>query len=111
MTGPGLELFDHIAECLSNFVHDRDLQNDILPLGFTFSFPLEQQVIILRAGLKYHEIFFDYLLPLYPKKVKKKLDMLKFRIFFAIYLHYDGFDFHLHAFQYAMLICYFFKEN
>jgi hypothetical protein len=57
MTGPGLELFDHIAECLSNFVHDRDLQNDILPLGFTFSFPLEQQVIILRAGLKYHDFF------------------------------------------------------
>merc|ERR1719312_1155479 len=43
MTGPGVDLFDHIAECLSNFVHDRQLESEVLPLGFTFSFPLEQQ--------------------------------------------------------------------
>jgi len=43
MTGPGIQLFDHIAECLSNFVHDRELEGHILPLGFTFSFPLEQK--------------------------------------------------------------------
>jgi len=42
MTGPGKQLFDHIAECLAAFVHDRELQDEVLPLGFTFSFPCEQ---------------------------------------------------------------------
>ena len=59
MTGPGLELFDHIAECLSNFVHDRNLQEEILPLGFTFSFPLEQQVhyqLLLQVKLVYTSV-------------------------------------------------------
>ena len=42
MTGPGKQLFDHIAECLASFVHDRELQDEVLPLGFTFSFPCEQ---------------------------------------------------------------------
>ena len=31
------------SRCLSNFVHDRQLESEVLPLGFTFSFPLEQQ--------------------------------------------------------------------
>jgi len=43
MTGPGTELFDHIAQCLANFVSDRNIQQEILPLGFTFSFPLAQE--------------------------------------------------------------------
>jgi len=43
MIGPGNELFDHIANCLANFVVDRHIQHETLPLGFTFSFPLEQQ--------------------------------------------------------------------
>merc|ERR1712088_1126564 len=33
MTGPGMQLFDHIAECLSNFVHDREIEDEVLPLG------------------------------------------------------------------------------
>merc|ERR1712029_1012561 len=43
MIGPGDGLFDHIAECLANFVHDRKIQDEVLPLGFTFSFPLLQE--------------------------------------------------------------------
>jgi len=43
MIGPGDGLFDHIAECLANFVHDRKIQDEVLPLGFTFSFPLRQE--------------------------------------------------------------------
>ena len=42
-TGTGQALFDHIASCLSDFVHDRKIENEILPLGFTFSFPCQQQ--------------------------------------------------------------------
>ena len=42
IAGSGIQLFDHIAECLAAFVHDRDLQDEVLPLGFTFSFPCSQ---------------------------------------------------------------------
>jgi hexokinase len=43
MLGTGKQLFDHIAQCLALFVKDLKLEKEILPLGFTFSFPLTQQ--------------------------------------------------------------------
>lgn len=43
MLGTGTQLFDHIAQCLALFVKDLNLQDEILPLGFTFSFPLKQE--------------------------------------------------------------------
>ncbi|XP_023313528.1 hexokinase type 2 isoform X4 [Trichogramma pretiosum] len=43
MLGTGRQLFDHIAQCLALFVKDLKLENQCLPLGFTFSFPLTQQ--------------------------------------------------------------------
>ncbi|XP_020289809.1 hexokinase type 2 isoform X5 [Pseudomyrmex gracilis] len=43
MLGTGTQLFDHIAQCLALFVKDLNLQNQVLPLGFTFSFPLTQR--------------------------------------------------------------------
>ncbi|XP_062127832.1 hexokinase type 2 [Drosophila sulfurigaster albostrigata] len=46
MIGPGVELFDHIAECLAKFVQKHNMSSAYLPLGFTFSFPCVQ------AGLK-----------------------------------------------------------
>jgi len=42
MIGPGTELFDHIVDCIAVFVKERSLENETLPLGFTFSFPCEQ---------------------------------------------------------------------
>lgn len=42
MLGTGTQLFDHIAQCLALFVKDLKLENEVLPLGFTFSFPLTQ---------------------------------------------------------------------
>lgn len=48
MVGTGQELFDYIASCLSDFVHKHNLQDEVLPLGFTFSFPLVQKG--LRSG-------------------------------------------------------------
>lgn len=42
MLGSGTQLFDHIAQCLALFVKDLKLENQVLPLGFTFSFPLTQ---------------------------------------------------------------------
>ena len=43
MMGPGEELFDYIAECLAHFAKDRNISHEILPLGFTFSFPCRQK--------------------------------------------------------------------
>ncbi|XP_033208746.1 hexokinase type 2 isoform X2 [Belonocnema kinseyi] len=43
MLGTGTQLFDHIAQCLALFVKDLNLQTEVLPLGFTFSFPLVQE--------------------------------------------------------------------
>uniref|UniRef100_A0A6G1S7V8 Phosphotransferase n=1 Tax=Aceria tosichella TaxID=561515 RepID=A0A6G1S7V8_9ACAR len=42
MHGPGYQLFDYIAECLHKFVMKRNLSSSRLPLGFTFSFPIQQ---------------------------------------------------------------------
>ncbi|XP_034829328.1 hexokinase type 2 isoform X2 [Maniola hyperantus] len=42
MTGTGLALFDHIAECLANFMKEHGVYEERLALGFTFSFPLQQ---------------------------------------------------------------------
>ncbi|CAG9769174.1 unnamed protein product [Ceutorhynchus assimilis] len=49
MVGTGTELFDHIAQCLADFVEKQGLQGEVLPLGFTFSFPLVQRG--LRSGI------------------------------------------------------------
>ncbi|XP_049295125.1 hexokinase type 2 isoform X2 [Anopheles funestus] len=42
MLGSGTQLFDHIAECLANFMKEHSVYQERLPLGFTFSFPLTQ---------------------------------------------------------------------
>lgn len=42
MLGSGTQLFDHIAECLANFMKEHAVYEERLPLGFTFSFPLKQ---------------------------------------------------------------------
>ncbi|XP_076854056.1 hexokinase-2 isoform X2 [Brachyhypopomus gauderio] len=42
MRGCGSELFDHIAECLANFLEKLNIKDKKLPLGFTFSFPCQQ---------------------------------------------------------------------
>ncbi|KAH8278790.1 hypothetical protein KR018_009479 [Drosophila ironensis] len=43
MSGSAVELFDFLAEHVSNFCHDMGVENDSLPLGFTFSFPCSQK--------------------------------------------------------------------
>lgn len=42
MLGSGEELFDHIANCLANFMKEHNVYSERLSLGFTFSFPLLQ---------------------------------------------------------------------
>lgn len=45
MTGSGVQLFDHIAKCLAEFMRAENLivGHKEYPLGFTFSFPCEQK--------------------------------------------------------------------
>ncbi|KAG8202144.1 hypothetical protein JTE90_010503 [Oedothorax gibbosus] len=43
MLGTGTQLFDHIAECLANFMERQKVKDLKLPLGFTFSFPCKQE--------------------------------------------------------------------
>lgn len=39
MTGTGTQLFDHLVECLWDFLLKRGMMCQLLPIGFTFSFP------------------------------------------------------------------------
>lgn len=53
--GCGLKLFDFLAECVSSFVHENNLTDRQLPLGFTFSFPMHQRSLdsgVLRTWTK-----------------------------------------------------------
>ncbi|XP_054498907.1 hexokinase-3 isoform X1 [Agelaius phoeniceus] len=42
MQGSGEELFDHIIDCIIDFQTKQNLVAQMLPLGFTFSFPCQQ---------------------------------------------------------------------
>ncbi|NXJ66512.1 HXK3 protein, partial [Rostratula benghalensis] len=42
MQGTGEALFDHIIDCIMDFQLKQDLMEQVLPLGFTFSFPCKQ---------------------------------------------------------------------
>merc|ERR1719457_194259 len=43
ITGEGEKLFDHIAECMADFLTRLGLSKTLLPVGFTFSFPCKQE--------------------------------------------------------------------
>ncbi|XP_008585908.1 PREDICTED: putative hexokinase HKDC1 [Galeopterus variegatus] len=45
MQGTGEELFDHIVQCIADFLDYMGLKGARLPLGFTFSFPCRQKSI------------------------------------------------------------------
>ncbi|XP_046851695.1 hexokinase-2-like isoform X2 [Xenia sp. Carnegie-2017] len=49
MTSDAVTLFDYIAECICNFVKEKNVQDKVLPLGFTFSFPVK--MLSLTSGV------------------------------------------------------------
>ena len=55
--GAGEGLFDYIAECLANFMKEQGIQNEVLPLGFTFSFPCEQKGLASGELIKWTKGF------------------------------------------------------
>ena len=48
MTSDAVTLFDYIADCIDIFLKKRGITNKFLPLGFTFSFPVNQ--LSLNSG-------------------------------------------------------------
>lgn len=57
MLGPGDCLFDYIADCLHKFVLKRQLEKRRLPLGFTFSFPCQQESLTHARLVKWTKGF------------------------------------------------------
>lgn len=51
---PLFQLFDHVAECLCDFMEKHNIKDKKLPVGFTFSFPCQQtkldEVKLSQAG-------------------------------------------------------------
>ncbi|XP_068927563.1 hexokinase-1 [Petaurus breviceps papuanus] len=45
MNGSGAQLFEHVAECLGDFMEKKNIKDKNLPVGFTFSFPCRQTKI------------------------------------------------------------------
>ncbi|XP_055337617.1 hexokinase-2-like isoform X2 [Paramacrobiotus metropolitanus] len=57
MTGTGEGLFDHIAECMHRFMTAEGIVDQVLPLGFTFSFPCRQLGLASAILLKWTKGF------------------------------------------------------
>uniref|UniRef100_A0A8C7CC19 Hexokinase-2 n=1 Tax=Oncorhynchus kisutch TaxID=8019 RepID=A0A8C7CC19_ONCKI len=78
MRGSGSELFDHIAECLANFLERLGIKNQKLPLGFTFSFPCQQTkldesiLVSWTKGFKSHGVEGRDVVSLLRKAIKKR---------------------------------------
>ncbi|XP_045518979.1 hexokinase-2-like isoform X1 [Pieris brassicae] len=43
--GPGVDLFNFLADCVQDFLRSEGMEKDELSLGFTFSFPMKQHSI------------------------------------------------------------------
>ncbi|XP_036382129.1 hexokinase-2 [Megalops cyprinoides] len=80
MRGPGSELFDHIAECLANFMEKLGIKDKKLPLGFTFSFPCQQTkldesiLVTWTKGFKSSGVEGKDVVSLLRKAIKKRGD-------------------------------------
>ncbi|KAL0979205.1 hypothetical protein UPYG_G00182100 [Umbra pygmaea] len=80
MRGCGSELFDHIAECLANFLEKMGIKNQKLPLGFTFSFPCQQTkldesiLVSWTKGFKAHGVEGKDVVSLLRKAIKDRGD-------------------------------------
>ncbi|NXV80236.1 HXK2 protein, partial [Atlantisia rogersi] len=80
MRGSGVQLFDHIAECLANFMEKLKIKDKKLPLGFTFSFPchqtkLDESILVTwTKGFKCSSVEGKDVVSLLRKSIKKRGD-------------------------------------
>jgi hexokinase len=58
MEGTGSNLFDHIAACLASFMKDQKIEDEVLPLGFTFSFPCKQKGLAVGELISWTKVGF-----------------------------------------------------
>lgn len=84
MLGSGTKLFDHIAECISEFLDELSLREQLLssteplPLGFTFSFPCVQdglasaRLVRWTKGFKCSGVEGEDVVMLLQKAIKRK---------------------------------------
>ena len=81
MEGTGEGLMDHIAECLATFAKDRGIHKQVLPLGFTFSFPCRQkglaigELISWTKGFKCSGVEGEDVVALLRQAIKKRGDI------------------------------------
>ena len=81
MEGPGDQLFDHIASCLAEFAKSRGIDKEVLPLGFTFSFPCRQkglavgELITWTKGFKCEGVEGKDVVALLKKAIQKRGDI------------------------------------
>ena len=81
MEGPGDQLFDYVAECLATFVKSRNLEGQILPLGFTFSFPVRQkglakgELVAWTKGFKCEGVEGTDVVAMLNKSIRKRDDV------------------------------------
>ncbi|XP_062995434.1 hexokinase-2-like [Elgaria multicarinata webbii] len=80
MRSSGVQLFDHIAECLANFMEKLEMKDKKLPLGFTFSFPcyqtkLDESVLVTwTKGFKSSGVEGKDVVSLLRQAIKKRGD-------------------------------------
>ncbi|XP_010561208.1 PREDICTED: glucokinase isoform X1 [Haliaeetus leucocephalus] len=80
MRGSGVQLFDHIAECLANFMDKLKIKDKKLPLGFTFSFPchqtkLDESILVTwTKGFKCSSVEGKDVVSMLRKSIKKRGD-------------------------------------
>ncbi|XP_014858494.1 PREDICTED: hexokinase-2-like [Poecilia mexicana] len=78
MRGSGSDLFDHIADCLADFLEKMGIKDKKLPLGFTFSFPclqtkLDESVLISwTKGFRLSGVEGNDVVSLLRKSIKKR---------------------------------------
>lgn len=99
MLGTGTQLFDHIAQCLALFVKDLNLQDEVLPLGFTFSFPLSQHgltkgyLVRWTKGFNCSGVIAEDVVALLEEAIRKR--NVRYYIIF-LYLFFSSFSMYLH---------------
>ncbi|VDK28138.1 unnamed protein product [Gongylonema pulchrum] len=57
MHGTGEQLFDFIAKCLAEFLIEKGVEKDGLPVGFTFSYPCDQKSLRSATLLRWTKGF------------------------------------------------------
>lgn len=94
MVGRGADLFDYIAQCLSDYAHELNIHDDVLPLGFTFSFPVAQQgltkgvLIKWTKGFNCEGVVNENVVELLQNAIEKRgVSEILFLLFFSFWLN------------------------